>query len=398
MPHLYINSRGNPWRKHSYSAGQDFDQCPYKYFLRRVMGWKERENKGRFLFGRALEEAIQYHHDHNGQGAVEAFIRNWEPYQTQKDIQYTKTERDWASLNKAGQEMIRLYVVRQPHLPVPLGVNVSFQREFSKEVFPKDPNYGGIEDAGKLDIIAFVDPQHPMLAKVEWKPEYGKLRPIIIDIKTSGMDFPDTQGMAGYDAQLRRYSWLSGIRDVGLLWFKKAGHKIQKGSNVSLLENIGKFRAGQEAVVALVEDNGIWLVHDDFLIERMEAAQGEKNGKTEQTNAAKQRRGEWLAQFGTLVPETAVTRQRLQFNAGFVSRESAEDAGLQAASQIMRIVNAWNTKKWPNTFGIRFPHDDRSDPYFRAFVMDDEHFKKENFIKTDEETLDELFAEDEGVE
>jgi len=60
-------------------------------------------------------------------------------------------------------------------------------------------------------------------------------------------------------------------------------------------------------------------------------------------------------------------------------------------------VNAWKRKAYPNTFGIRYPHDDRSDPYFQAFVLEDEKFKELNFIKTDEETLDDLFgSDDEG--
>src|ERR1700676_3501474 len=86
---LYINSHGTPWRKHSYSAGNDFDQSPYKYYLRRVLGWKERDNKARFLFGKALEEAIQFHHDHNGIGAVEDFKRRWTQHQGNGNISYT---------------------------------------------------------------------------------------------------------------------------------------------------------------------------------------------------------------------------------------------------------------------------------------------------------------------
>lgn len=391
MAHLYVNSRGNAWRKHSYSAGNDFDQSPLKYFLRRVMGWKERENKARFLFGRALEEAIQFHHDHDGRGAVEAFKRNWEPARDIADMQYTKTERDWENLNRAGIDMIKLYIIRQPNLPIPLGAHVSFQREFCKEVFPGDKNYGGIEDCGKLDIIAYVQPDHPMLQPRDWND--GRLRPVLLDIKTSGIDFPETRGMAAYDAQLRRYSWLSGIRDVGLVWFKKAGTNLQKGSSVTLLEGAGTFNAGDEAVVAATESGeGVWLVRHDFLLDEMARVQDDKSGKTK---AGKERKAKWLREFATLTTNEKVTRQRLQFNSGTVTKESADDAGVQAATQIVRIVNAWNSKQWPNQFGIRFPHDDRSDPYFRAFVLKDEAFKKENFIKTDEETLDELFKEEE---
>lgn len=394
MPFLYINSKGTPWMKHSYSAGNTFDQCPKKYYLQKVLGWKEKDTKARFQFGKALETAVQHHHDNNGHGAIERFVQEWSPYKDNRDLQYTKVEKDWPTLLRTGTEMIKLYIIRQPSLPIPLGGQVLFQREFVKEVFPGDPNYGEIEDAGKLDIVAYVDPAHPLLPKLNWRPEYGMLRPVIIDIKTAGQDFPEAYGIAAYDTQLCRYSWLSGIRDVALLWFVKKSHSLQKGSSVTLLEDAGIFRAGQEAVVAQVDEGELLLVANDFMIDEMEKAQGKKaDGKTDQTNAAKARRDAWLANFGVRVSSTVVTKQRLQFNAGFVSVESANEAGQIAARQIINIVNAWHTKQYPNTFGIRYPHDDRSDPYFVAFVLGDEAFKSLNFTKSDEETLDDLFAD-----
>jgi hypothetical protein len=289
---------------------------------------------------------------------------------------------------------LKLYIIKQPSLPIPIGGQTIFQREFSKEVFPNDPNYGEIEDAGKLDIIAYVEPEHPLLPKLNWKPEYGPLRPVIVDIKTSGIDFPEQYGLAAYDVQLRRYSWLSGIRDVALLVWVKKGHSLQKGSSVALLEDAGQFKAGQELVVAQMDGEEAILVANDFMIEEMERAQGKKpDGKTDQTNAAKARRDVWLQQFGVKVPIEILTKQRIQFNAGYVTVESANEAGMIAARQITNIVNAWHSKQWPNSFGIRYPHDDKSDPYFRAFILGDEAYRDQNFTKSDEDTLDDLFAD-----
>jgi len=401
MAYLYINSKGTPWRKHSYSAGNTFDQCPRKYFLQKVLGWKERDNKARFQFGKALENAIQWYHEHNGEGAIEHFTNEWMGHSTNMELQFTRVEKDWKNLLEIGIEMLKLYAIRQPHLPIPMGGQTLFQREFAKEVFPGDPNYGEIEDAGKLDIVAYVDPVHPMLPKLNWKPEYGPFRPVIVDIKTAGQDFPELYGIAAYDTQLRRYSWLSGIRDVALLWFVKKGRSFQKGSSITLLEDAGNLKAGSEAVIAQVDGDDLVLVSNDFLIGEMEKAQGQKNGKTEQTNAAKERRDEWLRVNGLRVPSDIVTKQRLQFNAGYVTIESAQDAGAIAARQIVNIVNAWKQHTqggngYPNTFGIRYPHDDRSDPYFQAFILGDENFKKLNFTKSDEDTLDDLFDDGDG--
>jgi hypothetical protein len=394
MAFLYINNRGEAWRKHSYSAGNDFDQCPLKYYLRRVMGWKEKEKMARFLFGTALEQAVQWHHEHAGIGAVEAFVRNWEPYKEITDIKYTDTEKNWETLLLDGSEMIKLYIIRQPSLPIPLGAYSAFQRIYSKEVFPGDPNYGEIVDEGKLDIVTYVNPHHPLLPHIEWNPAWGKQRPLIVDIKTAAQDFPENPGIAAFDTQLRRYSWQSGIRDVGLLWFKKAGRSLKKGLSITLLEDAGTFRAGDEAVIAKVDGDSLWFVLNDFMLEEMDRAQGFKGDKVDQTNAAKERAFQWLQNNGVKISLDKITRQRLQFNAGRVTDESANDAGLIASRQIVGIVNAWSSKQWPNTFGIRYPHDDRNDPYFRAFVVGEEAYKAQYFRQSDEESLDDLFADD----
>ena len=406
MAFLYLNYKGNPHRSHSYSAGNTFDQCPKKYFLQKVLGWKEKPNKARFEFGKAFETALQFYHENNGIGAEQEFMKQWAPHAANQELQYTRVEKDWANCLQIGLEWLKLYKLRQPQLPIPMGGQTIWQREFAKEVFPNDPNYGGIEDKGKLDIVAYVDPNHPMLPKLSWKPEYGPLRPVIVDIKTAGQDFPEAYGIAAYDTQLRRYSWLSGIRDVALLWFVKKGRSLQKGSSVTLLEDTPIFRAGQEAVIAQVDGEDVLLVANDYMIEVMEKEQGkkkDKNGKeiTEQTKEAKARRDAWLDTNGVRVPSDIVTKQRLQFNAGYVPIESANEAGEIAERQIVNIVNEWAKYEkskgkcgFPNTFGIRYPHDDKADPYFRAFILNDETFRNSNFIKSDDELVDEMFAED----
>ena len=289
--------------------------------------------------------------------------------------------------------MVRLYIALQPFLPIPLGGNSVFQREYAKEVFPNDPNYGGIEDAGKLDIVCYVDPVHPRLAKSNWKKEDG-VRPLIVDIKTSAVDFPEQPGMAAFDSQLRRYSWLSGIRDVSLLWFKKSGLGYKKGYSATFIESVGQYVVGQECVIAKVENDHAWVVFNDFMVDEMDKAQGKKGDRLDTTDEAKRRVLDWLEHNATYTPLAKLTRQRLQFNTGRVSEQSAEDAGRIAARQIIQIVNAWNSRQWPNTFGIRYPKDDRNDSYFRAFILGDETYKQQNFIKSDEQTFDDLFRED----
>jgi hypothetical protein len=390
-PCLYINSKGKPHRKHSYSAGNTWDNCPLAYQLQKILGWKEKDAKGSFAFGHALEESIQFFYEHDGQGAVDDFVRRWSAHK-EVSLSYTAVEKDWGTCLKMGIDMLRLLQARASQLPIYMGGRSSWQREYEKEVFPNDPNYGGIFDAGRLDVISYADPDHPALPKVIWKLEYGAYRPVIIDIKTSAVDFPeDYPGMARFDAQLRRYSWQSGIRDVALLWFVKKGLTLKKGYSVSILETVGQFQAGEEAVLAKVEDNHAYIVKNDFMLLEMDKAQGKKGEKIDQAAEAKQRALNWLEQYGVKVGLTAITKQRLQFSAGFVTEKSANEAGQVAARQIIEIVNAHRTGQYPNTFGIRYPHDDRNDSYFRGFVLGDEAFKKQNFTKSDEESFDDLF-------
>jgi hypothetical protein len=247
-----------------------------------------------------------------------------------------------------------------------------------------------------LDIVCYIEtPNHPLLPRTEWESKSEPFLPLIVDIKTSALDFPEQMGMAAYDTQLRRYSWLSGIRTVAFLWFVKKGLGYKKGYSVTLLEATENFKAGQEAVIAKVDGDHAWVVYNDFMLEEMDRAQGKKGDKLDQTDVAKERALNWLKQNGTFTPLTSLTKQRLQFNAGLVSEQSAAEAGQIAARQIVSIVNASKNNQWPNTFGIRYPHDDRNDSYFRAFVLKEEAYRNQNFIKSDEQSFDDLFREEE---
>ena len=397
MGFLYINSHGKQWKQHSYTAGNDWDGCPYRYYLRRVLGWKEKNVRARFELGKAFEDAVEYFHNNQGdlQGAMAHFTEKWKPFQDVKELQYTKVERDWATCHKIGLDWLRLYAIKRPSLPIPLGGAVKFQQKYAKEVFPNDPIYGEIEDTGKLDMVAWVDPEHPALARLDWKPEYGAFRPLVIDIKTAGADFPETYGLAAHDTQLRRYSWLSGIRDVAFLWFVKRGLGIQKGYSVTLLEKAGYMEAGAEAVVAAVEGDSIWLLPNDFMTDEMDkvtkaAKEAAPKGKKE--TSADAAKAEWLEKNGVRTTADAVTKQRLQFNAGFVTIDSANDAGAIARKQIVEIVNARLADSYPNTFSVRYPKNDLGDPYFRAFGLNDVMFRNQNFVKSDEDI--DIFAED----
>lgn len=400
MAFLYLRpSDGSPHHKHSYSAGIDFDTSPLKYKLKKIDGWREKDNKGSFKFGRALEQAMQFHCENGGVGGYAEFTRLWADFKDEKDITYTKTEKDWASLNRCGQELMLIFTIILPNLPIPLETSI-WQREIEKEVFPGHPEFGGITHAGKLDILVKVDPNHPMLPKTSSDEACGLFRNLIIDIKTSALDFDERRGMCAFDSQLRNYSWLTGIRDVGFLWCKKAGHKIGKGRSVTLLTYSNKSKAGDEAVVAAnAGAEQCWIVKNDIELERMEEAQGRSPaGKLLNNKESDARKDAWLQLNAELVDNEILSRQRIQFNAGIVTQQYADDAGAVVARQITGIVNCWKTGRWPNEFGVRFPKDSRKDSFFRAFVENDKMFREQNFSKSSSDTFDDLLVADEDPE
>ena len=61
-PHLYVNSKGYPVTRHSYSGGDAFQFCPQKYYLERVQGWSERQERAASKFGIALEAGVTFWH------------------------------------------------------------------------------------------------------------------------------------------------------------------------------------------------------------------------------------------------------------------------------------------------------------------------------------------------
>lgn len=401
MAFLYVNFKGDAVFRHSYSAGQEFDQNPKKYYLRRVLGWKERERNAALLFGRALEDAVQHYHENQGQGAVEEFERRWVVHEKKTDLKFTKRERDWKTLNRSGIEMIKLYAIRQPSLPIPF--EARFQKEYIKEVFP-GTRLAGIEFLGKIDALARVAPDHPLLPKVEWKKSNGLYRTVVVDYKTSGNDLPDIPGIVADDPQLKTYAWLSGYYDVAFAWFKKSLHVLQKGVSITLLDDVTstdvKLPAGAEAVIAQVlDDERVYIVKNDFELEEANKAQGRKaDGSLETTKVAKERLQIWLQQHAALIPHASVTRQRFQFNAGIVDPDEAEGAGRTVGRQIQQIVHSWETKQWEDRFAIRYPHDDTSDPYYVAFKRKDNIFRDNFFTQsTENDFFDETEVEAEAA-
>lgn len=373
MAHLYVNSKGFEVRSHSYSAGSLFRECAQKYKLARLDGWKEREQRASMEFGKAIESAIQFHHLNKLSGGHEEFSRLWE-LQRGRDLKYTASEGNWENLAKSGVEMLKLYHTRLPLFPFDLSTPPEFQIKYYKEMFP------GTDMSG-IEFVAFID------MRVRSKLSLGDA--LGIDIKTSGKLIPD---MLGLDPQLCAYAWVTGIPDWGFLNLIKTNRSIEKGDYVALLEPTAKFFAGQTVVVAAMDKGDenapgdlAWLVTGERELEAVQQAQGYKNGKLEQTNAAKERKLAWLKENAVRIPTNVLTKQQIQFVHTHIGLAEQLEASKKIAHDTVQIVYSNNENYWPKEGGIRFPNDKCVRCSMRGLCLGNSELNDQLVFRTDEE-------------
>lgn len=352
MAKLYTNPQGKDVTRHSYSSGELFSDCNFRYYLDKVKGYKRKDKSAALAFGKAVENALQYFHD-NGKKpdtGVDQFKIEW-LRSKESDFKYTKTEIDWANLYASGSQLLKLYEIILPTLPI---VNPVWQASVAKEVFP-GTTLAGIEDLGYLDMISKAPWEHPMLPKVP-VPKDSPYRPLVVDVKTSGKPLDIDPRFMALDPQLARYAWQSGIKDIAFLWLvKSSAMAFQKGTEVTFLEKSGKWTPGDSATVwQFNREEGTLLVAANIAPIAAEFAEIKGKGSKERSEALETK----LFDDGVLtqVPVEAVTKQRIQFAAARISDEDLIAAGNKCGKQIVGIVECSTTGVWPKNPGIRFPH------------------------------------------
>jgi hypothetical protein len=333
-PYLYINSRGQKVTRHSYSGSDAFSFCPRKYYLERVQGWSDKTERSSTKFGIALEKAITFWHQHGQDqaSAVLEFVRLWAEHKD-KPYTYTKSDLDWDRLNLTGQELIKLYAIRYPSFPYTVvNPKLDFQVETNFEVFP-GTKLAGIEFTSYIDLIAQIK---------------GSKEPLIVDIKTSGKDVPEYTML---DPQLRSYAWVKGWSHVAFLWFRKTGRTISKGDTVTLLDAYAGFQPGDDAFVLAKDEFGVWITQDQRVVDEIDA-KFEGNSK-----AVKQARQEYIEAQSKHAPESAITKQRVQFKMAVIPQDSIEDIGRSIKRDIVNIASATEKDFFPMQSGVRFPNE-----------------------------------------
>jgi hypothetical protein len=329
MAILYTNYKGKPVTAHSYSAGADFHKCKKYYQLKRIKGWRTKEDKASMRFGTALESAIQYFHSNELRpgATAEEFIRLWTKVREIPNLVYTDKEGSWEAMLQMGTEMAKLYEVKLPNLPIR---NPKFQLNYRKPLYP-----GTYLDG--LEVTAYVDMLVPEPA-------------LLIDIKTTGASFDTTPGIMALDPQLRMYSWLSGVPNVAFMTFVKVTlSPYKKGDAVTLIHDGG---SGDELVVAIndTEKNLVWALTPDNYTEFDAATKGVKGKALDAIKNSVQEKFEAVS-----LDYSWITKQRLQFLQSTISEEDRRETGEEVGRQVAEIYSHNEKNYWPKQPGVRFP-------------------------------------------
>jgi hypothetical protein len=351
---LYTSASGREVNHLSYSAISDYDYCPELFRLSRIEGYVDKEKRAAFSFGNCVESAIQFFHENGlkaGEG-IDEFKRLWLKW---KDIPlvYSDQEGSWFDLLNMGASLLRLYEVRLPDLPIK---NPKFQLNYKKPLWP------GTELAD-LEFTSFID----ILSTLE---DGGR---IIVDVKTAKSPLPDIPGILALDPQLKDYAWATGIKEVAFLWLVKGRPSFKHGDTISLLEDAGNFKAGQELVVAkftspkdaVVVSEGVkaspavpWLLlaGTTEVVRKMDEELEKISGK-----GSKERTEALYAEYaadGRLVyaSQDGVSKTRLQFLEATIPDKDIPEAGQFIGHRMLQIKSSVESNFFPKTGGLRFPN------------------------------------------
>lgn len=364
--YLYLNYKGQPVTVHSHSSGARFEACPRDYRYEKIDGWRRNSNKASLKFGICLEEGLMFYHL-NGlkpdDGATE-FKRRWLAFKDDTTMQFTAKENSWADLYIVGSQMLRLYEILLPTLPIKDPV---FQLNYKREVFP-GTELAGIEHTAFADMVSKAPWSHPMLSKVA-APKGSAYRPLLIDIKTSATPLDSVAQYLSLDPQLREYGWTSGIHDLAFLYFVKARpFSGDRGEEFTILQDTKRFKAGDKVVVLATGGQlGLKEAKDastiGFIPTQVDYAFSEAvktkgvDGKPVSGKALVALKKQFIADFGEMLPvgENLVTRQRIQFAAARITDEDMLEVGQAVGKQIVEIVEAGRTGIWPKKPSVRFP-------------------------------------------
>lgn len=351
MATLYTTKQGRAVTTHSYSSGQDFSFCKQFFKLKRIDGYRQKGERCALEFGKCVESAIQHFYESNqkpGSG-VDEVKRRWLKWQDVPLI-YTAKEGCWRDMYTVGSEMLQLFEVLAPSLPIHSPV---FQAAYRKELFP-GTTLAGIEDVGYADIIS--------------KTAKG---PLLIDVKTAASAYDLAAEFVALDPQLGRYSWHSGIRDVAFLTFVKARpESFESGDTVTLLQPSGNWTTGATGVVFPLpppkkpkvkkgeeeipepepDPNAPRLI---TLVSENDYARFKLENKEVRGKALEEAKLAFFAQVGVTLQREQVTKTRIEFLPGRIPETTIQSIDRTVKYQVAEIERCARTDDWPLEPAVR---------------------------------------------
>lgn len=339
MSFLYKNASGREVKTSSYSAGSAYRRCPRWFKINRIDGYKEKKRSAAYEMGKVIESAIQFYHENGLKPGecVDETKRLWLKFKD-TELVYTDQEQDFENAYHILADQARLYEVLLPTLPIK---NPRFQLEYTKELWPGS-ELAGLGDRAYVDMLSVLD----------------DTTRIIIDIKDQRNPLSLTENLISLDPQLRRYAWLSGIKDVAFLWFVKAKASFKKGDVVTCLEDLNQFKAGSAATVykaETLEENGqvmLFLTTED-VVQKMDEELGQISGRGS-TEKKKEVFDRYLSSGRFVVaPKEAVTKCRLQFVRGRIPEEVLPEIGEFIGHEVVSIQDSYNRNFWPQIPELR---------------------------------------------
>jgi hypothetical protein len=372
---LYINAKGYGVTRHSYSGSSEYNHCARLYYLKRIAGWSERKQSAAMQFGIAMEEAHREFHATGLLQSLAVFEHLWEKFKDNKELEYSDRNESWDALNLTGQELLRLYAIKYPKFDFTIPSTESFQVQRSYEVFP------GSELAG-IELISYMD--------IIGKLKAGRVAPdlkddrVILDMKVSTAECPV---LVALDPQLRTYSMVEEIPTVGFLWFKINSRNLKRGDEVTVLEQSGHISPGTIGYVLSEDKNdipitppSIYLVSAQKCVDDFEAIKGA-------SKEAKAVREKFIADFGVIVPISAITRQEIEVRMATISDEGREDMRRQIEQDIIRIHHASEEDFWPQQGGVRFPNNKCVTCAMRGICSGNDKLRDELVMRIQEEII-----------
>ena len=368
---LYKNAQGHAITAHSHSGGGDFS-CPKRYYWKRVQGYQSKEERPALEFGKAVESAIQFHHNKGfiPESGVEEFKLLW---WKQKDSQldYTLKTGNWEDHYKMGVDLLKLYELTRPSLPIQ---NEQFQVRVKNPLFAEGSPDEGLEYLTILDMVCEVDSNHPLLPPVE---NPGLTRKLIIDIKTSAVSFYTDSRLSALDDQLRDYSWATGIETVAFLVLVKNHSDFTVGDWVTVLSGPDTLKKYQ---ILTVDDSRMVVLnkteYDDFQARKKEI-------KGAGAKAAAEALLTEYVYKGKRFTLQEVTKQRIQFLPAIIKQEDRDEAEYEARREALEISHYGEMNYWPKKPGVRFPNNVCQSCECLGLCLSDQAMISEKLVKID---------------